>query len=341
MQFVTVMARRLGFKSIRVYLSGVRYFSLRAGHNFVLDQMHSLFYLLRGIRRTQGDLHTRNLRVPMTLPMLDQLFTFIQGHYPGSDTYMLQSAVTLAFFGLLRVSEFTAQNPYTYDSSYTLCFNNVFISTNLIIVQLRASKTDPFRMGVNIRIGVTGTRLCPVQALSRFHQVHPSRVGPLFVFSSGRFLARDDLVFLLRSCFPDLNVNTHSFRIGGASAAASAGIADSTIQILGRWSSDAYRRYIRIPDEQVMSWSRLISRSHSGSRVWDNDRLESRGHDSLGYVTWSYFLPPILCHVIVGSTHFLSDFVFTYCAHCPSDFVWVYVTAYIFAQCLCDLRGSV
>jgi len=37
----------------------------------------------------------------------------------------------------------------------------------------------------------------------------------------------------------------HSFRIGAASSAASAGVEDHVIQILGRWSSDCYTRYIR------------------------------------------------------------------------------------------------
>ena len=40
--------------------------------------------------------------------------------------------------------------------------------------------------------------------------------------------------------------SSHSFRIGAATTAASAGIPDRTIRTLGRWSSDCYRRYIRL-----------------------------------------------------------------------------------------------
>ena len=39
----------------------------------------------------------------------------------------------------------------------------------------------------------------------------------------------------------------HSFRIGAASYAADAGMSDSQIRALGRWKSDAFRKYIRIP----------------------------------------------------------------------------------------------
>ena len=45
-----------------------------------------------------------------------------------------------------------------------------------------------------------------------------------------------------------MNLNTHSFRIGAASALSSAGVPESAIQILGRWASNSYRTYIRIPN---------------------------------------------------------------------------------------------
>ncbi|KAK2171495.1 hypothetical protein NP493_1057g00037 [Ridgeia piscesae] len=38
----------------------------------------------------------------------------------------------------------------------------------------------------------------------------------------------------------------HSFRIGAATAAALWGESDAQIRAAGRWTSDAFRRYIRI-----------------------------------------------------------------------------------------------
>ncbi|KAK6195007.1 hypothetical protein SNE40_000528 [Patella caerulea] len=43
----------------------------------------------------------------------------------------------------------------------------------------------------------------------------------------------------------DVWLTTHSFRIGGASLAAHNGLSDSQIRQLGRWRSDAFRKYIR------------------------------------------------------------------------------------------------
>ncbi|XP_055955152.1 uncharacterized protein LOC126812595 [Patella vulgata] len=43
----------------------------------------------------------------------------------------------------------------------------------------------------------------------------------------------------------------HSFRIGAASAACSGGHSMEAIQRMGRWNSDAYKKYIRIPVLQL------------------------------------------------------------------------------------------
>ena len=113
--------------------------------------------------------------------------------------------------------------------------------------------------------------LCPVALMREYLQYHPSGSGPLFVWSTGQYLIRLDIVNLLRRCFPgSLSLNTHSFRIGGASAAASAGVPDSQIQILGRWSSDAYRRYIHMSDDNIARLCKSLVSGSPGIRVWDS-----------------------------------------------------------------------
>ena len=43
----------------------------------------------------------------------------------------------------------------------------------------------------------------------------------------------------------------HSFRRDAATWAKQAGIPDSDIQLLGRWKSDAYKRYIEVHPEHI------------------------------------------------------------------------------------------
>ena len=51
----------------------------------------------------------------------------------------------------------------------------------------------------------------------------------------------------------------HSSRIGAATAAAQAGVEDSTIQTLGRWQSAAFLQYIRMPKEKLAAVSSLLA----------------------------------------------------------------------------------
>ena len=277
--FITSIARRLAYRTIKVYLCGLQYHSILRGHTLRMSNMPRLYYLLRGIRRTQGSSFTRHPRAPITIIQLHRIITFLQhSSFPLQDQLMLTSAVTLAFFGLLRVSEYTCHSRHQFYSQTTLLFRNVTIapSRNLVAVRIKCSKTDPFRTGCIIRIGSTGGQLCPVGALLRYSNIHPFPIGPLFIFANGFFLTRSHITNLLRLSLPDVpHINTHSSRIGGATAAASAGIPDSTIQTLGRWSSDAYRRYLRLSDESVQEFCTRMSTVLLFSRFWDTETYAS------------------------------------------------------------------
>lgn len=57
----------------------------------------------------------------------------------------------------------------TYDAQSHLCFDDIQVdnraSPTLIQVQIKASKTDPFRHGVTLHMGATNGPLCPVAAV--------------------------------------------------------------------------------------------------------------------------------------------------------------------------------
>ena len=89
--------------------------------------------------------------------------------------------------------------------------------------------------------------------------------GPLFVLSDNTMLTRHYFASVLKDTIDKLNsdihsYNTHSFRVGAATAAKQAGVSDIHIKTLGRWQSDAYQRYIRKSPKELASLSKQLIR---------------------------------------------------------------------------------
>ena len=252
--FVVSLASRVGYKAIKTYLAGVQYWSKLQGCNLLMKFMHRLKYVMSGIRRMQGKAFEKGTRPAITWDMLQCICAFIFRTELPHDRDMLTSAVLLAYFGLLRVSEYTCPSPIEYDEEAHLSVPDVSVlwHRNHASVNIKMSKTDPFRDGVRIKLTVLGHYLCPVHALARYMIRRGDAPGPLFVFQNGAYLTRARIVDLLQRALPHvLNINTHSFRRGGASALASAGTPAHMIQIMGRWKSNAFAKYVEIPDEFI------------------------------------------------------------------------------------------
>ena len=82
-----------------------------------------------------------------------------------------------------------------------------------------------------------------VVAMMKYLAVRGIDEGPLFREANGTPLYRRNLVAHVKLALQQAGLNSshyagHSFRIGAATAAASRGINDATIQILGRWASE-------------------------------------------------------------------------------------------------------
>ena len=209
--------------------------------------------MLRGIRRSQGGHLSRAPRSPITLAHLDVIREYLQRSYAPRDALMLWAALTSAFFGLLRSSEFTAPSASSAIPS-TLMYHHISFSSSsrAACLFLPMSKTDPFGSGARVWLYEHQSPCCPVAALVTYYCHHPTRRGPFFTFQDGGFLTRSHVASLLTVTFPSQpTLNTHSFRIGGASALAAAGVPDYIIQSLGRWTSDSFLRYIRLPRNAV------------------------------------------------------------------------------------------
>ena len=174
---------------------------------------------------------------------------------------------------MLSVSEYPSSLKKTFDPQSTLLFSDLTrIDHSHALLLIKASKTDPFRQGVTITLAANNTTLCPISALLHYLHNHPTSSGPLFTYSNGRYLTRRDMNNLLRK-FSDgqLTLSSHSLRIGAASTAAAMGCPRWMIQGMGRWSSDCFRDYIRIPTRIIEKTSKKMACCDSAIQLFDPD----------------------------------------------------------------------
>ena len=192
------------------------------------------------------------------------------------DKAMLWAAMLTAFHGFLRVSEYTASHIRKYNPLTTLSFKDITLTPSAILMHIKASKTDPFRQGTTIYLYRNNTPLCPVNALTYYVSSHKTKSGPLFAWHDGRYLTRPGFAASLKRIKPleITSMSSHSFRIGAATTAAAAGLPRWLIQALGRWTSNCYRDYIRIPQTTLQSVSISLSQNyHQPLKPFDPDNI--------------------------------------------------------------------
>ena len=269
--FTTHLASiNLSYTTIKVYLSAVRHLHASEGYHdhFSLQLTPRLQLVLRGIRKHQSLTLPKRIRLPITIQIMCKIKKVLFREPRSYNNIMLWAACCLAFFGFMRVGEFTIQNQDSYDKSAHLSFSDISVNSrrqpHLLKVTIKQSKTDPFHQGVDIYLGATQRPICPISGILPYLAARGNRAGPLFITEDGRALTRQTFSVMLDSVLEKLHLdtrsfNTHSFRIGAATTAAMAHIPDSQIMMLGRWQSDAYQRYIKTPPQVLANLSKLLA----------------------------------------------------------------------------------
>ena len=257
--FVSFLADSIQHSSIKVYLSAVRSLHIEQGFPDPLLNCLRLQRVLRGVKRSQGS------PVAQRLPITDSLLLVIHRalDFKLFDHCAFWAACMLGYFGFLRAAEFTVPNLAGFSPAIHLSVADIAVdshqSPTCLCVRIKASKTDPFRQGCHIHIGLGRAPLCAVHALLAYLSKRGKAPGPLFLLASGQPLSRAILTDWLRQIFSTAgiegNFSSHSFRIGAATVAARNGIPDHLIQALGRWTSNAYQLYIRTPSEDLAGFS--------------------------------------------------------------------------------------
>ena len=104
--------------------------------------------------------------LPITDDLMLVIWRSLDLHLP--DHYMFWPACSLGYFGFLRASEFTVPNWSSFSPSLHLGVQDIAVDSpsapSCMRVRIKGSKTDPFRKGCSIHIGVGRHPRCVVYA---------------------------------------------------------------------------------------------------------------------------------------------------------------------------------
>ncbi len=203
-RFVSHVAESgLRHRTIKVYLSAIRFLHIAEGEKDPFDPcLPRLQYILHGVKRIEAE---RGLEKRQRLPISPDILRKLKAGWeaePRPETTMLWAACCLGFFGFLRSGEMTVAVDGSYDPGCHLSRADIAVDNpadpSVLRVTIKQSKTDPFRKGIHLFIGKTGSDICPVKALLRYLVGRGKADGPLFLFPDGGYLTRQLLVEAVR-----------------------------------------------------------------------------------------------------------------------------------------------
>ena len=206
-QYVSYLATENVMHSIiKVYLSAIRHLHIE---NHMPDphisSMARLEQVVKGVKRDQArKLPNQRTRLPITAD-LRQMKSVLMNNCKDEDNIMLWAAMSLCFFGFLRAGEMTLEYESSFDSDANLCYSDIAIDDpakpTILKVRIKASKTDPFRKGVDVYLGRTDKDLCPLEAILLYLAICGDKQGFLFQFKDGRPLTRISLCQKSENCY--------------------------------------------------------------------------------------------------------------------------------------------
>ena len=247
-------AMSIRIPTIKVYLSGIGFFSkLLTGSSGLVTSHPQIASLLKGIQRQEPTRGPR--RLPLTADLLSTCIQTLRAGYSSPHVRQtLEAMFALAFFGFLRCSELTSSSQ-TFDPRRHACISDLSSYANgTLVYYIKHSKTNQTGPSTPVFIFRNQSALNPFEILSNYLLFRKSQTNslsdPLFISEFGHVASRSwfHLQFrniLALSGISPTHYSGHSFRIGAATSASRNGIPDHLIQVMGRWSSQAYHRYIR------------------------------------------------------------------------------------------------
>ena len=194
-----------------------------------------------------------DVRLPVTLPILTRLVLALPTVFASRyKCLMLRAMLVLAFKAYLRVGEMVPRSRSQVQGC--LHMGDILLSGDLVSISFRRFKHSARHGSQSLQVRgdcIPGSPIYLGAFLREFLSIRGNLQSPFFANADGSPMLRSEfdvsLKRLLSFCgYQTTSFKGHSFCIGAATAAALRGESDAQIRAAGRWSSDAFRKYIRI-----------------------------------------------------------------------------------------------
>ncbi|XP_071965033.1 uncharacterized protein [Antedon mediterranea] len=236
----------LAISTIRNYLSAVS-FVHRASFMEDPTTNPAVSILCRGVTKQKTNSPSKPIRLPVTSDILVTLIGHMRGSMKSKYEFILYRALfIICYFACLRASEAVVSKA----AEHTLMLTDITVHATKVQINFKSFKHSKRSSPPFVLHQKSGSPICPVRALQRYVKMRPLKAGPFFLLENGTPVNRKMFSSSLkqlarRASLEHTQFNTHSFRIGRATDLHQLGHSHQDIMIFGRWSSSAFKRYIR------------------------------------------------------------------------------------------------
>ncbi len=256
--------RKVKSTTVNVYLAGIRQLHVLQGVEPPVLKNTLVKFLLRGKRNKENIAERREpKRLPMTMSMMKLLKSeTIKWEADKADKLLFWTICTMAFHGGFRIHEILSKTETEFDPDFALLTEDVRLlsretageTEKLLQIKLKCPKEDRTGKATIVEIYETKGVLCPIKAYEKWNSSTKTEKGlPLFRRSDGTPVTGKKLNSWLKDRLGKYidkdagKFTSHSFRIGLASTLAASGLGTAEIKEAGRWSSNAYEVYMKLP----------------------------------------------------------------------------------------------